>query len=413
MEVAGVIHRHTEAIAMSQSSQEIVAALRAGRADPSWRVLRGQTPRFLLYAILVAAAVLYQIWNIGGDWSFIIALFPVPRTWKPWLGYGADVLIAVVVAGALVYLISRFRQSRSRAVVLHPSGVIEANLRSGKALREFEYADLARLRLGEGEEAGADVFKRVKLTWKRADGKKQAWTIEEYFNLSPTAIAQLILMEHARASEAGAPPESEEGRRFKLLSAAEKLVHARRHDAPGEARALTTKWYVRVCARILLPVVVALTVALCAVGVAALILPIIHPTFLNFMRGPSRLAQNVVWYFALVVYALFVVACLRLLPVGLRLMRHLYSQTLIVTPDGCLVGDLRTGAVLREIPFADLTHLRLELLFIAYVLRYTRKDGTKETLTISAMDYFYTIKADTFVQEFVTHFARAVPGATV
>lgn len=398
---------------MSPSSQEIVAAVRAGRADPTWRVLRGQTPRFLLYAILVAAAVIYQIWNIGGDWSFIIALFPVPKAWKSWLGYGADVLIAVVVVGALVYLVSRFRQSRSRAVVLHPGGVVEANLRSGKAIRDFEYADLAQLRLGEGEEAGADLFKRVKLTWKRGDGKKQTWTIEEYFSLSPTAIAQLILMEHARRSEAGAPPESEEGRRFKLLSAAEKLAHVRRNDAPSGTRALKPKWYVRVCARILPPVVIALVAALCAAGVAALILPIVHPTFLNFMHAPSRLAQNVVWYFALVVYTLFVVACLRLLPVGLRLLRHLYAQTLIVTPEGCVVGDPRTGAVHGEIAFADLTHLRVELLFIAYVLRYTRKDGTKESLTISAMDYFYTIKADTFVQEFVTHFARAVPGATV
>lgn len=394
-------------------SHEVIQALAAGRRDPSWRVLRGQTPRFLLYAILVAAAVIYQIWNIGGDWSFIISFFPVPKSWKPWLGYGADALIAAILIGALLFLLSRFRQSRSRVVALYPDGVVEGDLRSGKVLRAFEYGDLAQLRLGEGEEAGADVFKRVKLTWKRADGKKQSWTIEEYFNLSPTAIAQLILMEHARKGQLETQPESDEGRRFKLLSAAEKLAHALRHKAPSDLRVLKPKWYIRLCARMLLPVVVLLAVALCVAVVAGLALPILRPAFLDFMHGRSLPARRLVWYFALVLYTLLVVAYLRLLPVIMRLLRHLYTEMLIVTPEGCLVGDLRTGAVRREIAFGELTHLRLELLFVAYVLRYTRKDGKKETLTISALDYFYTIKADAFTQDFVAYFARAVPDATV
>lgn len=394
-------------------TQEIIAAVRAGESDPSWRVLRGQTPRFLLYAMLLAAAVMYQIWNIGGDWSFIISLFAVPAAWKPWLGYGADALIAAVVVGALFIIVSRFRQSRRRAVVLHPEGMVEIDLRRGKALRTIEYADLAELRLGEGEEVGADIFKRVKLTWKRADGKKHSWTIEEYFSLSPTAIAQLILMDHARRSGAAAAPETEEGRRFRLLSAAEKLVHARRDQTPSGTRALKPKWYVRICARLLLPVVILLAIVLCLADVAGLLLPLLRPTFLNFMHGPSRLAESVVWYFALVAYTLLVVAFLRLLPVGLRLLRHLYTQTLLVTPQGWVVGDARTGAPLYEISFAELARLRLELLFVAYLLHCTDKNGKKQTLTISALDYFYTIKADTFVQDSITHFARAVPDATV
>lgn len=397
---------------MSQS-QEIVAAVRAGKSEPSWRVLRGQTPRFLLYAILVAAAVVYQIWNIGGDWSLIVSFVPAPKSWKPWLGYGADVITAVLVVGAVFIIVSRFAQSRSRAIVLHPEGVVEANLRRGKVLRAFDYTELAQLRLGEGEEAGADVVKRVKLTWKHADGKKHTWTIEEYFSLSPTAIAQLVLMEHARKSEAPATPSSEEGSRFKLLTAAQKLVHVRHHQPPEQTRVLKTRWYVRLCARILLPVVILLVAALCVGELAGLVVPIWRPSFLSFMHGPSLKAERVVWYFALVIYTALVVACVRLLPASLRLMRHLYTQTLIVTPEGCVVGDLRSGEPLYEITFAELSHLRLELLLIAYVLRYTTKDGKKRSLMISAMDYFYTIKADTFVQDFVTHFARAVPNATV
>ena len=397
---------------MSQS-EAILAAVRSGKSDPSWRVLRGQTPRFLLYVILVAAAVVYQIWNIGGDWSLIVGLFPVPKAWKPWLGYGVDVVTAGVVIGALFIIVNRFIECRSRAVVLHPEGVVETDLRREKVLRAFDYADLAQLRLGEGEEAGADIFKRVKLTWKHANGKKRAWTIEEYFSLSPTGIAQLVLMEHARKSAAAATPEGEESKRFKLLTAAQKLVHVRRNQAPEETRVLKAKWYVRLCARILLPVVVLLVAALCVGDLAGLVLPIAHPSFVSFMRGPSLTAERVMWYCALAVYSLLVVACVRLLPVCLRLMRHLYTQTLIVTPEGCVVGDLRSCEPLHEITFSELAHLRLELLLIAYVLRYTTKDGQKRTLTISAMDYFYTIKADTFVQDFVTHFARAVPNATV
>lgn len=394
-------------------SHEIVSAVRDGKSDPSWRVLRGQTPRFLLYAILLAIAVVYQIWNIGGDWSLIVSFVPAPKSWKPWLGYGADVITVALVAGALYIIVTRFVQSRTRAVVLHPEGVVEANVHKGKVVRALEYANVTHLRLGEGEEAGADVVKRVKLTWKDADGKKHSWTIEEYFNLSPTAIAQLVLMEHARKTDAPAAPTSEEGKAFKALAAAEKLVHVRRNPPPEQTRVLKTKWYVRLCARLLLPVVVLLVAAMCLGVLAALVLPIAHPSFLGFLHGPSLTAERIVWYFALVVYTVFVVACVRLLPGGLRLMRHLYTQTLIVTPEGCVVGDLRSGEPLYEIAFAEVSHLRLELLLIAYVLRYTTKDGQKRSLTISAMDYFYTIKADTFVQDFVTHFARAVPNATV
>lgn len=394
-------------------SHEIVTAVRDGKSDPSWRVLRGQTPRFLLYAVLVATAVVYQIWNIGGDWSLIVSFVPAPKSWKPWLGYGADAITFALVALALYIIVDRFVQSRTRAVVLHPEGVVEADLRKGKALRSIDYADVTQLRLGEGEEVGADVVKRVKLTWKRVDGKKHSWTIEEYFNLSPTAIAQLVLMEHARKAEAGAAPESEEGKRFKMLTAAQKLVHVRRHPAPEQTRVLKPLWYIRLCARLLLPVAILLVAAMCVADLAGLVLPIAHPSFLSFLHGPSLTAERVVWYFALVIYTLLVVACVRLLPGSLRLMRHLYTQTLIVTPEGCVVGDLRTGAPVSEITFAELSHLRLELLLIAYVLRYTTKDGQKRSLTISAMDYFYNIKADTFVQDFVTHFARAVPEATL
>lgn len=394
-------------------SHAILTAVRSGQSDPSWRVLRGQTPRFLLYAVLVAIAVVYQIWNIGGDWSMIVGFIPAPKSWKPWLGYGADVITAVLVVGAVFIIVSRFIQSRSRAVVLHPEGVVEADLRRGKVLRAFDYADLAQLRLGEGEEAGADIVKRVKLTWKHANGKQHAWTIEEYFSLSPTAIAQLVLMEHARKTGAAAAPESEEGKRFKLLTAAQKLVHLRRNQAPEQTRVLKPKWYVRLCARLLLPLVVVLVAALCVADLAGLVLPIAHPSFLGFLHGPSLTAERVAWYFALAVYTLLAAACVRVLPMCLRLMRHLYTQMLVVTPEGCIVGDLRSGEPLREITFAELSHVRLELLLIAYVLRFTTKDGQKHALTISAMDYFYTIKADTFVQDFVTHFARAVPNATV
>ena len=156
-------------------------------------------------------------------------------------------------------------------------------------------------------------------------------------------------MEHARASGAGGPPESEEGRRFKLLSAAEKPAHVRRNDAPSGTRALKPKWYVRVGARVLPPVAIALVAALCAAGVAALILPVVQPNVpeLHARSLASGAERRVVLRRYSVVYTLFVVACLRLLPVGLRLMRHLYSQMLLVTPEGCVVGDPRTGAVER------------------------------------------------------------------
>lgn len=185
--------------------QQVLARVRAKNVPDGWRVVRARAWRFVVSGAVLLLGYITLINDLADKASIASLILPIPSlTWNVPTGSGFLLTFTVLTLVA-IFLIWQYTRQRGRVLVLLPDGFVHGDLRTGQVLDHMAYAEMDTLALLERAPGQRQLIQHVVLNLTDRQHHNLLWSIEDYYQLPPAEIAQIILTEGVRANSFHGP----------------------------------------------------------------------------------------------------------------------------------------------------------------------------------------------------------------